>query len=215
MIFGIAKRELYDNMMSLRFALIVLMMLTVMVANAVVSLGKYSEQIGDYHRNIADELKEMELHAESLPDLVLYGPGELHKQPSALSFCANGGEAFLSNNADGRPLERWWGSYPVRFNGIWRMTYPQSNPILWDLLPDSTQIDWAFLIVVVLSFAAILFTFDAISGERARGTLRLVLSNSVPRNVVLAGKFLGALISIGSAISNGSVGQSLPTLYLR
>ena len=42
MIFSIAKRELYDNMMSLRFTLIVLLMLTIMVANSVVSLGKYS-----------------------------------------------------------------------------------------------------------------------------------------------------------------------------
>ena len=197
MIFSIAKRELYDNMMSLRFALIVLLMLTVMVANAVVSLGRYNELMGDYHRNVAQELKEMELHAKSFQVLVLYGPGELHKQPSALSFCANGGEAYLAKNTDGRPLERWWGDYPARFNGIWRMTYPQSNPSLWNFLPDSTQMDWAFLIRVVLSFAAILFTFDAISGERARGTLRLMLANSVPRHVVLGGKFLGALISIG------------------
>lgn len=197
MIFSIAKRELYDNMMSLRFALIVLLMLTVMVANAVVSLGRYNEQMGDYHRNVAQELEEMEHHAKSFQLLVLYGPGELHKQPSALSFCANGGETYLSKNTDGRPLERWWGDFPARFNGIWRMTYPQSNPSLWNFLPDSTQMDWAFLIRVVLSFAAILFTFDAISGERARGTLRLMLANSVPRHVVLVGKFLGALISIG------------------
>ena len=67
MIFSIAKRELYDNMMSLRFALTVLLMLIVMVANAVVSLGKYNEQIGDYHRNVAHELKEMQLHAELYP----------------------------------------------------------------------------------------------------------------------------------------------------
>ena len=197
MIFSIAKRELYDNMMSLRFALIALLMLTVMVANAVVSLGRYDEQMGDYHRNVAQELEEMEHHAKSFQLLVLYGPGELHKQPSALSFCANGGETYLSKNTDGRPLERWWGDFPARFNGIWRMTYPQSNPSLWNFLPDSTQMDWAFLISVVLSFAAILFTFDAISGERARGTLRLMLANSVPRHVVLVGKFLGALISIG------------------
>jgi ABC-type transport system involved in multi-copper enzyme maturation permease subunit len=153
--------------------------------------------MGDYHRNVAQELEEMELHAKSFQLLVLYGPGELHKQPSALSFCANGGETFLSRNTDGRPLERWWGDFPARFNGIWRMTYPQSNPSLWNFLPESTQMDWAFLIRVVLSFAAILFTFDAISGERVRGTLRLMLANSVPRHVLLGGKFLGALISIG------------------
>ncbi|MDE0299463.1 MAG: ABC transporter permease subunit [Candidatus Poribacteria bacterium] len=197
MIISIAKRELYDNTMSLRFALIALLMLTVMVANAAVSLGTYNEHISHYRRRVAHELKEMRQHAEHFPILVLYGPGELHKMPSALSFCANGGEAFLSTKTDGRPLERWWGDYPARFNGIWRMTYPQSNPNQWNFLPESTQMDWAFLIGIVLSFSAILFTFDAISGERTRGTLRLMLANSVPRHVVLGGKFLGALMSIG------------------
>ena len=41
----------------------------------------------------------------------------------------------------------------------------------------------------MLSFLALVFTFDAISGEVERGTLRLTLSNSVARGTVLAGKF--------------------------
>ena len=41
-----------------------------------------------------------------------------------------------------------------------------------------------------------MFTFDAISGERERGTLRLTLANAIPRHTVLIGKFLGALVSI-------------------
>ena len=56
--------------------------------------------------------------------------------------------------------------------------------------------DWAFIIGYVLSLIALLFTFDAISGERERGTLRLMLANSIPRHTVLIGKFLGALLSI-------------------
>ena len=49
----------------------------------------------------------------------------------------------------------------------------------------------------MLPFIAILFTFDAIAGEREQGTLRLTLSNSVARDFVLVGKFLGAFLSIG------------------
>ena len=56
--------------------------------------------------------------------------------------------------------------------------------------------DWGFIIGYVLSLIALLFTFDAISHERERGTLRLMLANSIPRHTVLIGKFLGALISI-------------------
>ena len=41
-----------------------------------------------------------------------------------------------------------------------------------------------------------MFTFDSISGELERGTLRLTLANPIPRHTVLIGKFLGAFISI-------------------
>lgn len=61
--------------------------------------------------------------------------------------------------------------------------------------PDFTRIDWTFIISYVLSLIALLFTFDAVSSERGRGTLRLMLANSIPRHTVLTGKFLGALIS--------------------
>ena len=61
--------------------------------------------------------------------------------------------------------------------------------------PDVSQIDWAFIIGYILSLIALIFTFDAISGEREHGTLRLMLANSIPRRTVLIGKFLGALIS--------------------
>ena len=57
------------------------------------------------------------------------------------------------------------------------------------------------MIGYVLSLIAILFTFDSISGERERGTLRLMLANSIPRHTVLLGKFLGALISISAPLT--------------
>ena len=62
--------------------------------------------------------------------------------------------------------------------------------------PDVSQIDWAFIIGYILSLIALIFTFDAISGEREHGTLRLTLANAIPRRTVLIGKFLGALISV-------------------
>ena len=47
-----------------------------------------------------------------------------------------------------------------------------------------------------MSFIAILFTYDAISGERETGTLSLLMSNSVSRATVLLGKFIGAFLTI-------------------
>jgi len=52
-------------------------------------------------------------------------------------------------------------------------------------------IDFAFIVQVVLTLFAILFTYDAINGEREQGTLQLVFSNAVPRAQYVAAKFIG------------------------
>ncbi len=52
-------------------------------------------------------------------------------------------------------------------------------------------IDFAFIVQVVLSLFAILFTYDAVNGEREQGTLQLVFSNAVPRARYVAAKFIG------------------------
>lgn len=45
----------------------------------------------------------------------------------------------------------------------------------------------------VLSLIALLFAYDAVAGEKERGTLKLMLSCSVSRGQVVAGKMLGGL----------------------
>ena len=201
MILHIAKREFYDNMNSLRFALTVLLILTLMIANAVKHLGDYRAEMSIYQRNVAQSLNHLRSRSENLYDLVEKGPGNFYKQPSPLSFCADGGEAFLPNHvsaAEGHYIVGWENAEGIHVwvNGIWTLEYPDENPNLRDIRPDYMQIDWVLVISVVLSFVAILFTFDAISGERERGTLRLILSNSVPRSQILIGKFLGVFLSI-------------------
>ena len=86
--------------------------------------------------------------------------------------------------------------YSEDLTGVWKLSYPAVTPNLENVRPDVINIDWGFIVGYVLSLIALLFTFDAISGERERGTLRLILANSIPRHTVLIGKFLGALISV-------------------
>ncbi len=57
-------------------------------------------------------------------------------------------------------------------------------------------IDFAFIVEVVLTLLAILFTYDAINGERERGTLQLTLSNAVPRTKYIAAKFVGSWLGL-------------------
>lgn len=57
-------------------------------------------------------------------------------------------------------------------------------------------LDLAFIVTAVLSLFAILFTYDAINGEREAGTLKLVLSNAVPRARYVIAKLAGTWLAL-------------------
>ena len=193
MIWHIAKREIYDNLNSLRFALTTVLLLSLMLTNAVVYLREHPKRIQEYRDGVAEYQNRLATHAaDSLYKLAEQGPGNLYKQPSPLHFCAEGGEVFLSAYAQGS-YHRWGAG---TLESFWILAYPSVNPNLYNIRPNVTKVDWNFIIGYVLSLVALLFTFDAISIERERGTLRLMLANSISRHTVLIGKFLGALISI-------------------
>jgi len=62
-------------------------------------------------------------------------------------------------------------------------------------------LDLNFIFQIVMSLFAILFAYDAISGERERGSLRLVFSNGVPRDKYLIGKLLGAFLAVAAPLA--------------
>ncbi len=197
MIWHITKRELYDHLNSLRFAFTTVLLIALMLVNAIGYLGEYTAQSTEYQKKISASLDKMRSNADNLYNLFREGPGTLYKKPSALSFCVNGGEAFIPESAEGvRSSFGISSDDGLSIEGIWQMAYPQSNPNLWNIMPDYTNTDWGDIISIVLSLVAVLFTFDAISSERERGTLRLTLSNSISRGTVLVSKFLAALVTI-------------------
>jgi ABC-type transport system involved in multi-copper enzyme maturation permease subunit len=58
------------------------------------------------------------------------------------------------------------------------------------------MVDFALIVQVVLSLLAILFTYDAVSGERESGTLKLIFANGVPRATYLLAKCIGSWIGL-------------------
>jgi ABC-type transport system involved in multi-copper enzyme maturation permease subunit len=56
--------------------------------------------------------------------------------------------------------------------------------------------DFLFVIKVVLALIAILFSFDAVSGEREQGTLKLILTGRVSRISIVLGKFAGRFLLV-------------------
>ena len=199
MIGHIIKREFFDHLNSLRFALTALILASLMVTNAVVHLQSHPDKVRRYSEKVTTDQNKLQSETD-LYQLLKKGPGKLYKRPSALSFIADGGDAFLpgsgTTNWGSWSRSTGFGSRQVKVRSIWSIDYPTANPNARDFRPKATKIDWVFIITYLLSFIPLLFTFDALSGERERGTLRLCLANPISRPALLVGKFLGALITV-------------------
>ena len=76
-----------------------------------------------------------------------------------------------------------------------------------------TQFDFVFFFNIVGSLMAFAFTYDAISGERQRGTLRLMMANPISRAHILLTKFLGSYLSFVISLIPALIGVIL-FLYL-
>ncbi|MDE0555491.1 MAG: ABC transporter permease [Candidatus Poribacteria bacterium] len=56
------------------------------------------------------------------------------------------------------------------------------------------HLDFVFVVSTVFSLLALLFTFDAVAGEREAGTLRITLANALPRDIFLWSKLIGGYL---------------------
>ncbi|RKU36756.1 hypothetical protein C6496_12605 [Candidatus Poribacteria bacterium] len=203
MIWHIGKKEIYQNLTTLRFALMITLLPVLMIANALIyGFGDsgYTAEIRDYNRKVTQGRSHIEKHAaKGLGELAMFGPSEIPKRPSPLKFCANGADAFIPRSitiasragtgrgGDGGVVEDY------NWQEVWTLEYLPSNHG-----GDATtliKIDWVF-IGVFMSFFVILFTFDAVAGERVRGTLSLMMSNPISRGQVLFAKYLGTFFTL-------------------
>jgi len=63
-------------------------------------------------------------------------------------------------------------------------------PVVFPLL------DLTFIVAILFSLAALVFTYDSISGEREDGTLKLMLANGLPRAKILLAKIVGGMATL-------------------
>ncbi len=57
-------------------------------------------------------------------------------------------------------------------------------------------LDLIFIVTIIMSLMAILFSYDAICGEREKGTLKLMVSTGISRSNILFGKWIGGTASL-------------------
>ena len=116
--------------------------------------------------------------------------------------------SFRRLERDGVRVDRPPQSFQVLFYGV-EKTLDRTAVVSDDFLPGfqgdlNTNpavllfpvADLLFVVGVVLSLLAFFISYDTIAGERETGTLKLLLSYSVPRDLIITAKWLGGYFSL-------------------
>ncbi|MCK5342104.1 MAG: ABC transporter permease subunit, partial [Candidatus Heimdallarchaeota archaeon] len=181
MISHVMRKEILENLLSLRFLLSLLLIVSLFAASAFMFIGKYQQESDDYWKETNKNLSALKEHSKHLYELAFYKQ-VTWRQPKPLSLCVEGFEKTLPD---------WFRFDPFTIDS------PEVRSRSNFLLTYFSDIDWVFMISLVLSFVALLLTYDCVCGEKEAGTLRLMLAGAIPRYKILLGKYLGVMFTLG------------------
>ena len=179
MLMTLIQKEVMHHILSVRFVALLLMCVLLIPLTLSIGYRNYQQNLVDYQESVKlanIEEAKMNPKMELKPELEV---SKLFLKPAPLSVFANGlGDALPS------------------YLGMTRNGITQGAPAL---VSDSLSyllghLDFLFLVGTVFSLLALLFTFDAVAGEREAGTLRITLSNSLPRDLFLWSKLIGGYL---------------------
>lgn len=153
-----------------------------MLLSVFIGVREYKTAMKQYET--AQQLVAQELREQST---WMAANGQAYRRPDAMQVFVAG-----TNNDIGR-LSRISSYRPAKLQNS-----PYSDDPIFAVF---RSVDFAFIVQIVLSLFAILFSYDAINGEREHGTLQLTFSNPVPRVQFLAAKFAGCWLGLVGPLS--------------
>ena len=178
MLMTLIQKEIMHHVLSVRFVALLLMCLLLVPLTLSINYRRYSQNLVDYQESIKREQTE----AKDNPPNASDPNTEVSKfflKPTPLSVFANGLEDALPTYLG------------MTRNGVRQGSAGVSQASVAYVLGN---LDFLFIVGTVFSLLALLFTFDAVAGEREAGTLRINLSNPLPRDVFLWSKLIGGYI---------------------
>ena len=175
----IIQREFTSNVLTSRFMIGFLVCLMSTAAAVFVQVEDYEKRLSAYHtavREHQEEIRTWDTYRQINP--------KAHRKPNPLSIFNVGTEKSGADMVSIRLAIPIWEQQAQKQGS--------DNPFLSIFL----TVDVIFVFKIVLSALAILFAYNTISGEREDGTLKLVLSNPIPRDTLIFGKYLGGMLSL-------------------
>ena len=181
MLLTLIQKEMMHHILSVRFVALLVMCLLLVPLTLHINYRNYLQNQVDYQASIELSAAEIDdaLHWLRDPPAPDEEFSKLFLEPAPLSVFAKGLTESLPS-----------------YLGMTRNGVKQGSTSLGDASLSSAlgNLDFLFVVSTVFSLLALLFTFDAVAGEREAGTLRVTLANALPRDLFLWSKLIGGYI---------------------
>jgi ABC-type transport system involved in multi-copper enzyme maturation permease subunit len=180
MLSDIVRKEILDTINSSKFVFTFLLCTVLILLSVYTGIANYRAELREYNAAVALNRKNLESQP-SYGALASLGT-KVTKSPQVLSTVVTGIQEAVGRQA----------TVNIAYDPSLVDSKYDSNPVL----AIFGELDPTLIVRIVLSLLAILFTYDAVVGERERGTLKQSLSNRVPRDRFILGKAIGGFISL-------------------
>jgi ABC-type transport system involved in multi-copper enzyme maturation permease subunit len=196
----VLKRELLHNLYSLRFLMSLALVLAVFAAGAASFVGSSAASLEKYRETQGQFLETMRGRAGQDATELAVSKQTYALKPRADSFISDAKEKYLPNAI----VYSAWNVFSFQNRS------GSANPFL----KKFDELSWTFITALIVSFIALLFTFDAVSGEKESKTLALSLANPVSRGTLLGGKLVSAVLSVMAIVLAGALTGLIIVLVL-
>ena len=178
MLTTLIQKEIMHHILSVQFVAFLLMCLLLVPLTLHINYRNYLQNQVNYQESLKLSAAEVEEKTPNAPDPNTE-VSKLFLEPTPLSVFAKGLEESLPS-----------------YLGMTRNGVKQGSMSLGEASLSSAlgNLDFLFVVSTVFSLLALLFTFDAVAGEREAGTLRITLANALPRDLFLWSKLIGGYI---------------------
>ena len=176
----IIRKEILDNILSPKFVFTFLICTILILLSLYTGINNYISDQKEYQINVSLSKKRLE-NVQDYLDIQSQGVSVV-KSPQVLSIIVSGIQKAVGRLSN----VRMWEDPKLVDSKYTR------NPVS----SKFSEFDLKLIVKVIISFFVILFTHNAIVGEKEQGTLRLILSNNIPRYKLILGKIIGCFISL-------------------
>lgn len=203
----IVIKEIVSHILSYRFAVIFILFFALILISIFILSDDYRRRFDNYqasaasHKEEINRIKAIKDPNQACRELIYTHGVHADRKPSGLSILTKGLEGHIPDEVH----TAWWAPGTRKLN---KELY--SNP----LFSIFSVPDFSYIVNTILSLLSLLFVFDAVCGEKERGTLKLMLSNPLARDQILLGKWLGGYITLIVPFL-GAVISGFIYLYLR